>query len=127
MVPITTTISLATTVAQTSTPLIFGMMPPIIRVIATVIDTGTHYSTVITTTRGHEDERDMHVTDDDSFDSEQDHDTPPRRRRDNDHSRGNRHRSRQNNNESRGPTNQDYEERIRAFEEEIAQMKRDIW
>ena len=51
-VPITATIPLGTTVAQMTTPLIFGTMPPITRVIATVTDTGTHYSTVTTTTRG---------------------------------------------------------------------------
>ena len=104
---------------------IFGTMPPITSVIANVTNAGTHYSTVTTTTCGGTSDHDVHVTDYDSFDSKQAHDTPPRRRRETDRSRGHLRRSGQDNTESWRPTNPAYEERIRAFEEEIAQMKRD--
>lgn len=63
--PITTTIPLGTTAAQTSIPLVFGTVPSMTHVIATVIDAGTHYSTVITTTRGSIGERDVHLTNND--------------------------------------------------------------
>ena len=125
MVPITASIPLGTTAAQTSTPLIFGTLPPLTRVIATVTDADTHYSTVMTTSRGGTSNDDVHITDYDSSDSEQEHDTPPRRRRDIDHTRNRRRRHRQETNEPRGATNQTYEDRIRAYEEEIARLKRD--
>nr|XP_017217146.1 PREDICTED: uncharacterized protein LOC108194707 [Daucus carota subsp. sativus] len=95
------------------------------RVIATITDAGTHYSTVTTTTRGGTGDDYVHVTDYDSSESEQEHDTPPRRRRDTDHTRHRRRRHRQETNEPRGATNQTYEDRIRAYEEEIARLKRD--
>ncbi|XP_063941432.1 uncharacterized protein LOC135149610 [Daucus carota subsp. sativus] len=95
------------------------------RVIATITDAGTHYSTVTTTIRGGTGDDYVHVTDYDSSESEQEHDTPPQRRRDADPTRHCRHRHRQEANEPRGATNQAYEDRIRAYEEEIARLKRD--
>ena len=68
-------------------------------VIAIVIDADIHYSTVMMATRENTSEHDVRVTDDDSFDSEQDHETHPRRRSDN------RRRSKQNNHEFPRPTN----------------------
>ena len=124
-IPITTSIPLGTTAAQTTLPLTFGSLPPMTRVIATITDAGTHYSTVTTTTRGGTGNDYVHVTDYDSSDSEQEHDTPPRRRRDTDHTRNRRRRHRPENNEPRGATHQAYEDRIRAYEEEIARLKRD--
>ncbi|WOH00670.1 hypothetical protein DCAR_0520043 [Daucus carota subsp. sativus] len=50
--PVTTSLPLGTIIAQTTTPLTFGSLPPLTRVIATVTDAGTHYSTVTTTTPG---------------------------------------------------------------------------
>ena len=50
----------------------------------------------------------------------------PRRRRDEHQGRGTQCRSRQKNHESRRPTNQEYENKIRAFEKEIAQLRRDM-
>ena len=51
---------------------------------------------------------------------------PPRRRRDEHQGRGTQRRSRQKNHVSRRPTNQEYENKIQAFEEEIAQLRRDM-
>ncbi|XP_063942645.1 uncharacterized protein LOC135150313 [Daucus carota subsp. sativus] len=123
--PVTTSLPLSTTIAQTTAPLTFGSLPPLTRVIATVTDAGTHYSTVTTTTRGGTGDDYVHVTDYDSSESEQERDTPPRRRRDTDHTRHRRRRHRQEANELRGATNQAYKDRIRAYEEEIARLKRD--
>ena len=116
----------AITVAQTTVPLIFGTVPPLTYVVENVTDAGTHYSTVMTTTGGNSDE--YHLTDyDSSEESERDHDTPPpRRRRDEHQGRGTQRRSRQKNHVSRRPTNQEYENKIQAFEEEIAQLRRDM-
>ena len=94
---------------------------------AITFDAGTHYSTVVTTTRGPTNEYDAYLTDyDSSEESDRDYDVPSRRRRDGDRGRGSQHHPRQNNPESRGPTNQEYENRIRTFEEQIAQLKRDM-
>nr|XP_017246106.1 PREDICTED: uncharacterized protein LOC108217734 [Daucus carota subsp. sativus] len=124
--PVTLTLASSgtTTAAQTSIPMIFGTLPPMTNVVATATDHGTHYSTVVTTTRGPTDEYVVY-TYDSSEDSERDYDIPPRRRRDGNQSRGSQHNTRQNNLESRRPTDQEYEARIRAYEQEIAQLKRD--
>nr|XP_017221323.1 PREDICTED: uncharacterized protein LOC108198053 [Daucus carota subsp. sativus] len=124
--PVTLTLASSgtTTAAQTSIPMIFGTLPPLTNVVATATDHGTHYSTVVTTTRGPTDEYVVY-TDDSSEDSERDYDIPPRRRRDGNQSRGSQHNIRPNNPESRRPTDQEYEARIRAYEQEIAQLKRD--
>ena len=74
--PVTTSLPLSTTTAQTTAPLTFGSLPPITRVIATITDAGTHYSTVTTTTRGGTGDDYVHVTGYDSSESEQEHDTP---------------------------------------------------
>ena len=124
--PVTLTLASSgtTTAAQTSIPMIFGTLPPMTNVVATATDHGTHYSTVVTTTRGPTDEYVVY-TDDSSEDSERDYDIPPRRRRDGNQSRGSQHNTRPNNPESRRPTDQEYEARIRAYEQEIAQLRRD--
>ena len=70
-----------TTTAQTSVPLIFGTVLPMTSVVARATDFGTHYSTVVTTTRGLTNEYVVY-TDNSSKDSERDNDIPPRRRRD---------------------------------------------
>ncbi|XP_063948030.1 uncharacterized protein LOC135152126 [Daucus carota subsp. sativus] len=124
-IPITASIPLGTTAAQTTLPLTFGTLPPMTRVISTISDAGTHYSTVTTTTRGGMGDDYVNVTDYDSSESAQEHDTPPRRRRDADPTRHRQRRHRQEANEPRGATNQAYEDRVRAYEEEIARLKRD--
>ena len=76
--PVTLTLASSgtTTAAQASIPMIFGTLPPMTNVVATTTNFGTHYSTVVTTTRGPTDEYVVY-TDDSSEDSERDYDIPP--------------------------------------------------
>ena len=114
------------TAPQSTAPLIFGTLPPITSLVATTTAGGTHYSTVMTTTRGQTDEYEVYTDNDSSEESERDYDIPPRRRRDGNQGRDSQHHTRQNNPESRGPTHQEYEARIRAFEQQIDQLRRDM-
>ena len=93
---------------------------------ATTTDAGTH-SIVVTTTKGPTKEYDSYLTDyDSSEESYRDYDIPSRRRRDGDQGRGTQHRSRKNNPDPRGPTNEENENKIRAFKEQIALLRGDI-
>lgn len=78
------------------------------------------------TTRGQTDEYEVYTDNDSSEESERDYDIPPRRRRDGNQGRDSQHHTRQSNPESRGPTHQEYEARIRAFEQQIDQLRRDM-